>query len=463
MTAFMGYSNIKVPNKKSDNSQYLLPMKYVKCRLVLPCFLLIFFLSEAQEKPLNLNKPEREAWFTDLGFGMFIHWSMDVQLGMVISHSMVGASDDYLNRYVNELPQTFDPSRFDAKEWAKAAKLAGMKYVVFTTKHHNGFCMYNTKTTDFSIMNTPYGKDITKQIVDAFREEGLAIGLYYSPDDFYFLYKQGILISRERPEARASGNEALNRYAKAQMKELMSNYGKIDILFFDGIENYAKTELAKLCWEIDPDVVVTRGAIETPEQETPHTAIPSPWEACYTFGDQWQYRPTNETYKSANDVIRKLIEIRAKGGNFLLNFGPDALGTFPPEQKGKLNEISAWMFINREAFAGTIPFKTTNESSMWFMRKPDENTVYVFLIEDDWGFGERKQFNISTLKSTKNTKVSVLGQNSLVLEYSPDVDPSPSIKNTVDGVEISVMRAQRIYNDRKWPNPIVVKLENVEF
>ena len=438
-------------------------MKNFRIRLLFPFFLLVFFLAEAQEKPLNLNKPEREAWFTDLGFGMFIHWSFDVQLGMVISHSMVGASDDYLDRYVNKLPKTFDPSQFDAKEWAKAAKLAGMNYVVFTTKHHNGFCMYDTKTTDFSIVNTPCGKDITKQIVDAFREEGLAIGLYYSPDDFYFLYKQGTLISRERPEALASSNEALNNYAKEQVKELMSNYGKIDILFFDGMEQYAKTELAKLCWEIDPDVVVTRGAIETPEQETPHTAIPSPWEACYTFGDQWQYRPTNETYKSANDVIRQLIEIRAKGGNFLLNFGPDAQGMFPPEQKGKLNEISAWMFINQEAFEATVPFKITNESNIWFLKKPNENTVYAFLIEDNWDLGERKQFNISSLKATENTKISVLGQNSLVLEYNPDVDPKPTVKNTDDGLEISVMRAQRIYNDRKWPNPIVVKLENVEF
>jgi alpha-L-fucosidase len=438
-------------------------MKNLKKQLLLVLFVFGFFLVEAQEKPLNLNKPEREAWFTDLGFGMFIHWSFDVQLGMVISHSMVGASDDYLDRYVNELPKTFDPIRFDAKEWAKAAKLAGMKYVVFTTKHHNGFCMYDTGTTDFGIMNTPYRKDITKQIVDAFREEGLAIGLYYSPDDFYFLYKQDTLISRERPEALASGNEALNSYVKEQVKELMSNYGKIDILFFDGMEQYAKTELAKLSWKIDPDVVVTRGAIETPEQETPNTAIPSPWEACYTFGDQWQYRPTNENYKSANDVIRKLIEIRAKGGNFLLNFGPDELGRFPQEQKGKLNEISLWMFINQEAFEDTVPFKVTNESNIWFLKKRNENTVYAFLIEDNWDLGERKQFNINVLKAIENIKISVLGQNSKVLEYNPDVDPKPTVKNTGDGIEISVMRAQRIYNDRKWPNPIVVKLKNVEF
>ncbi|WP_411029331.1 alpha-L-fucosidase [Spongiimicrobium sp. 3-5] len=438
-------------------------MKNFKQQIGLALLLLGFFQIAAQEKPLNLNKPEREAWFTELGFGMFIHWSMDVQLGMVISHSMVGASDDYLERYVNELPKTFDPKLFNAKEWARAARLAGMKYVVFTTKHHNGFCMYDTKTTDFDIMNTPYAKDVTKQVVDAFREEGLAIGLYYSPDDFYFLYKQGTLISRERAEAIASGNEPLNKYAKEQMRELMTQYGKIDMVFLDGQEQYAKTELAKVCWKIDPDVVVTRGAIETPEQVIPNTPLPAPWEANYTFGDQWQYRPTNENYKSANDAIRKLIEIRAKGGNLLLNFGPDELGRFPLEQKGGLNELSLWMFINQEAFENTVPFKVTNESNIWFLKKRDENTVYAFILEKDWVFGERKTFHIQSLTANKNTDISVLGHDGLVLEYNPNVDPKPTVKNTEDGILISVMRAHRIYNDRKWPNPIVVKLENVDF
>lgn len=430
--------------------------------LFLSLFVIVAVQLTAQEKALNLNRPEREKWFSALGFGMFIHWSLDVQLGMVISHSMVGASDDYLKRYVEELPKTFNPRSFDPKVWAKAARMAGMKYVVFTTKHHNGFCMYDTKTTDFSVMNTPYGKDITKQVVESYREEGLAIGLYFSPDDFHFLYKQGRLISRTRPEALASGNEPLNSFVKQQMRELMTQYGDVDIVFLDGTEQYAKTELAKVCWEINPDVVVTRGAIETPEQEIPNKPIPSPWEACYTFGDQWQYRPTNENYKSANDVIRKLIEIRAKGGNFLLNFGPDKEGRLPEEQANGLNELSLWMFINREAFENTIPFEITNESNVWFLKKKDEKTVYAFILEKDWALGERKTFHLRSIKAPDNSKISVLGQNSLVLEYNPEVDPQPTIKNTKEGLELSVMRAQRIYNDRKWPNPIVIKLENVE-
>lgn len=318
----------------------------MKAKFIIPILLLSGFQLLAQEKILNLNKPEREHWFSSLGFGMFIHWSYDVTLGMVISHSMVGASDDYLQRYIYELPKAFNPQKFKPEEWVKIAKQSGMKYLVFTTKHHNGFCMYDTKTTDYNIMNTPFAQDATRRVIEACRKEGLAVGLYFSPDDFYFLHKQGRLISRVRKEALASGNPELNNYVKAQMRELMTNYGKIDIVFLDGMEQYAKTELAKVCWEINPDVVVTRGAIETPEQETPEASIPSPWESCYTLGDQWQFRPTNENYKSAFDVISMLIETRAKGGNLLLNLGPTPEGDIPAEQAAIMNEVALWMFIN---------------------------------------------------------------------------------------------------------------------
>ena len=401
-------------------------MKTRRYAVILLC-LLTMFANAQEEKILNLNKPEREQWFTDLDFGMFIHWSMDVQLGMVISHSMVGASDDYLDRYVNELPKTFNPVNFNAREWVAAAKLAGMKYLVFTTKHHNGYCMYDTKTTDFGIMHSPYGKDVTRMFVEACREAGLAIGFYYSPDDFWFLYKQGTLISRTRDEALAEFNPELNEYAKKQERELMTQYGKIDIIFLDGFEQYSKTELAKVCWEIDPDVVVTRGAMETPEQFTPDSPIPAPWEANYTLGDQWQYRPTNENYKTGRDAILKLIDIKAKGGNFLLNFGPDALGNFPPEQLGVLNEISLWMFINQEAFEGTVPHHTIREKNIWFLTSRDKKTAYLFINEENWKYGDRKYYLLNSFSATENSEISVLGHNGIVLEFQKEVDPGPTV------------------------------------
>jgi alpha-L-fucosidase len=149
------------------------------------------------------NKPERLEAFRDQALGMFIHWSVDSQIGSVISHSMVGADENYLRKFIEELPQSFNPTKYDPAEWAALAKLCGFKYAVFTNKHHSGFCMFPTKTTDFSIANTPYKKDVTKMYVDAFRHAGLGMGFYFSPDDFWLLHQQGIPISRYSPAATA--------------------------------------------------------------------------------------------------------------------------------------------------------------------------------------------------------------------------------------------------------------------
>ena len=149
----------------------------MKIKLLYLLFLLSFYSTAFTQQ--TTNKPEREQWFQNLGFGMFVHWSLDSQLGAVISHSMAGASNDYLQRFVTELPQSFNPTKFDPNEWASLAKLAGMKYMVFTTKHHSGFCMWNTKTTPFNIMNTPFKRDITREVFDAFRKQGIAIGVFF--------------------------------------------------------------------------------------------------------------------------------------------------------------------------------------------------------------------------------------------------------------------------------------------
>ena len=212
------------------------------------------------------NRPERLEWFRDLGFGMFIHWNVDGTLGGVISHSMAGASKDYLDRYITELPPLFNPRKYNPDEWAELAKLAGMKYVVFTSKHHAGFCMWETKTTEFNVMRTPYGRDLQQELVTAFRKQGIAIGFYFSPDDFSWLYKNNLPLNRA-PHRGVTPQEipALMEYDKAQIRELLTRYGKIDFFFIDG----PAEGLRELCWQIDPNIVVTRGAIETPEQFIP--------------------------------------------------------------------------------------------------------------------------------------------------------------------------------------------------
>jgi len=414
----------------------------------------------AKQQESNRNIPERQEWLRDLGFGMFIHWSIDSQLGVVISHSMVGASDDYTNRFINELPKTFDPTDFDPYKIARQAKLAGMKYVVFTAKHHSGFCMWDTKTTDFNITNTPYKQDLLKTYVDAVRKAGLAVGLYYSPEDFKFLYDNGITVTRNGLDLDDKTLEKYNDLIRRQTNELFSSYGKIDILFIDGNPNEACKDEA---WNLQPDLVITRGAISTPEQELPGVANDNLWESCVTMGTQWQYKPTNDNLKSAGRVIEMLIETRAKGGNLLLNIGLDPFGEIPDPESRNLTELSAWYFINQECILNVRPWIILKEENIWFTASKDKNTVYAIITGyPDWIRGERKEFVLGSVKSTLQTKISVLGQNDKVVEYAPNKDAQSSFSSKDDGLHISVVRAQRIYNNNKWPNPIVVKMENIE-
>jgi len=414
--------------------------------------------SDAQAS-YNRNKPEREEWLRDLGFGMFIHWSLDSQLGVVISHSLVGASNDYTNRFINDLPKTFDPIDFDPYKIAKQAKLAGMKYVVFTTKHHSGFCMWDTKTTDFNITNTPYKKDLLKEYVEGVRKAGLAVGFYYSPEDFKFLIDNDVLVRRRGLNLSDDLKSKYNDFIRQQTHELFSNYGKIDVLFIDGSPKEACKDEA---WNLQPDLVITRGAVNTPEQKLLGVVDDNLWESCITMGTQWQYKPTNDNLKSTEKVIEMLVETRAKGGNLLLNIGLDPFGEIPNPESRNLTELAAWEFVNREAIQATRPWIIPQEENIWFTASKDRKTVYAIITGiNNWGRGKRKEFVLGSVKATPNTKISVLGQNDKVVEYNTKADAKSRFKQSSKGLEISVVRAQRIYNNAKWPNPITVKIENV--
>lgn len=435
---------------------------HIKFRLgtfILPWLLLANAATAVEPTANSRNKAERLEWFRDLGFGMFIHWSHDSQLGSVISHSMVGADDDYLDRFVNELPKTFEPRKFHPQDWASLAKLAGMKYVMFTTKHHSGFCMYDTKTTDFGIMHTPFKRDITAEVFDAFRAQGISTGVYFSPDDFWWLRENKITIQRQVEAVQPRNNPGLMKHNLAQLRELMTGYGKIDMVFFDG-----ETDgLNDLAWDLQPDTVITRGAIKTPEQHIPGTPVDEAWESCLTMGTQWQYKPSNESYMSGGEIIRKLVETRAKGGNLLLNVGPKPDGELPIEQEERLREVALWMFVNGECIYGVRPWVVTNEGELWFTHHRKNNALYVIVCpKERWPNGEWKDFTLHSVKATAQTQVTVLGQNDKALEYQPAVVPQTTFEQTSEGLKIRAMRAQRLHNDRRWPNPVVIKLTDVE-
>lgn len=405
------------------------------------------------------NKPERLEWFRDIGFGLFIHWSVDSQLGSVISHSLVGASKDYRDRYFAELPKTFNPRKYNPTDWAALAKLAGVKYVVFTTKHHNGFTMYPSKTTDFGLQSTPFKRDINGELVAAFREQGIAPGYYFSPDDFLHLHKLGRKIDRNIPEVAPASVPGLMDLDKAQLRELLGNYGPIDVIFFDG----PAEGLRELAWEMQPNIVVTRGAIATPEQYVPGARIEGAWESCITMGTQWQYKPTNDVYKTGGELIGLLIETRAKGGNLLLNVGPKPDGELPVEQEERLREVALWMFVNGESIYGVrpwiVPSERNGNETYWFTKKKDADVLYVAVRPDErWKYGAWKDIVLHSVQLAPGGKVEVLGQNDEVLEYQPKVVPKTTWRQAADGLHVRAMHAQRIYNDRKWPNPIVLKI-----
>ncbi len=406
------------------------------------------------------NKPEQLAWLQDAGFGMFIHWGVDSQLGSVISHSMVGASDEYIDWFVHELPKTFLPKQWDPDAIARLAKICGMKYVVLTAKHHSGFCLWDSKTTDFTIMNTPYGKDILHDYVAALRRYDIKVGLYYSPEDFYWLHRHGHRVCRRGPHFIDPDQDPDYRsFVRRQVTELFSNYGPIDVLFIDG----KGAEITKqVCWSIQPNCLVTRGAIETPEQYIPGRPPQGPWESCLTMGTQWQYKPTNDQYKSGRRIIEILIESRAKGGSLLLNVGPKPNGELPIEQESRLREVALWHAVNGESIHNTRPWVVAREENIWFTKRTKDDTLYVFLTSiPDWKRGKRKVFTLQSVQATGNTTISVLGHAGLFSEYEPTVDVTPRFKQTDHGLEISVCRAQRLYNNHDWHNPIVVQLQHV--
>lgn len=442
-------------------------MPHTRIRTLALAASLVLLLQDISAQPAHSpsegsrNQPSRLEWFQDQGFGIFIHWSVDSQFGTVISHSLVDASPEYTNKFFRDLPRTFYPQKFDADNLARLIGLSGARYMVFTTKHHSGFTMFSTATTHFGIMDTPFHRDITAELFAAVRRQGIAPGVYFSPDDFYWLDQHHIPIARAVPAVQFKANPGLLEYDKQQLRELLGNYGNIDLVFFDGEAN----DLRTLAWDLKPNILVTRGAIETPEQFIPGSPLPGPWEANITMGTAWQYQPQHEIYKSGPELIRLLIQTRARGGNLLLNVGPKPDGELPIEQEERLREIGLWMFVNGEAIYGARTWNISNEGDIWFTTaKPDpttgDTTLYA-IVDRSWKRGTFTDITLKSVLTSKQTEVSVLGQNSKIYEYQPQTDPKPIWSQQADGLHIHAMRTQRLQDNSAWPNAAVIRITHV--
>ncbi|NJP40407.1 alpha-L-fucosidase [Oscillospiraceae bacterium HV4-5-C5C] len=330
----------------------------------------------------------RMSWYNAARFGMFIHWGLYAipARGEWIRSQEEITREDYM-RYFEE----FNPTAYHPRDWARQAKAAGMKYMVLTAKHHDGFCLWDTDTTDFKATNTRCGRDLIKEYVEAVRAEGLKVGLYYSLLDWYHEdyphYKDRQHPLRNHPECGNEGRvwERYVAYMHEQVRELCSRYGQIDVLWFDFSyddlvgEKWGATQLVEMVRSLQPQVIIDNrleasgegfgslasghptpyhGDFVSPEQIIPPDGIsdvygnPLYWEACITMNNHWGYCGTDLAFKPAGMLIRKLVECVSKGGNLLLNVGPDANGRIPARSEEILRHIGAWMDRNAASIYG---------------------------------------------------------------------------------------------------------------
>ncbi len=366
-------------------------MKYVAL-LIFICLSVSMAQDQRSKDYLHESKSDRDArmkWWREARFGLFIHWG----LYAIPAGEWKGGTDHAewirttahipLEEY-DKLVHQFNPVRFNPQEWVRIAKDAGMKYIVITSKHHDGFCLFDSKYTDFDVMSTPFKRDIMKELSEACRKQGVKMCWYHSIMDWHH---PDYLPRREWEKDRSTEGANFDRYVqhmKDQLRELVTNYGQIGVLWFDGEwESTWNTKYGRDLYNyvrnLQPSIIINNrvgagrsgmegftkegefsGDFGTPEQEIPAKGLPGvDWETCMTMNDHWGYNSHDQNWKSTKDLLQMLADIASKGGSFLLNIGPTAEGVFPQASIDRLREMGQWMKVNGEAIYGTKagPFK----------------------------------------------------------------------------------------------------------
>lgn len=347
------------------------------------------------------------SWLTTARFGLFVHFGV---YSAAARHEWVKAyeklSDEEYQRYVDH----FDPDLLDPQRWADDAHAAGMRYLVLTTKHHDGFCLWDSALTDYTSVNTPYGRDIVREVVDAFRARGFRIGLYHSLLDWHHpefpvdLYHPG---RHDDAYVAAAEGRDVSKYADhlhGQVRELLTGYGQIDQLWFDfsyegrgfgakGPAEWRSDELVAMARELQPGILVNNrlglgtGDFTTPEQVQPPGNLADtsgvPWEACQTLNGSWGYHRDNRDWKSSATLIRSLVDSVSKGGNMLLNVGPNGRGEWEPEARRTLAGVGEWMRLHERAVRGCGPAPFVAPTDCRYTR--NGNRLYVHLYA--WPLG----------------------------------------------------------------------------
>ncbi len=341
-------------------------------------------------------------WFMNDRFGMFIHWGL---YALPARHEWVKQRDELTDEQYAPYFQYFNPRRFNPARWADLSQAAGMKYMVITSKHHEGFCLWDSAHTDYKVSNTPWGKDLLTEVVDAFRSRGIKVGFYYSLIDWHH---RDFTVDRVHPLRNHPDRESLNRgrdmskyraYMKNQVRELLTNFGKIDIIWYDfsypgedgkGRDDWDSVGLEALTRSLQPGIIINNRLdlpssvdFHTPEQFQPRDWVevngePVTWETCQTFSGSWGYHRDETSWKSPGQLIRMLINTVATGGNLLMNVGPTAAGELDQRAVSALEVYRDWMSPHSEAIYGCTASDLAAPADCRFTQKGDLLFLHVF-------------------------------------------------------------------------------------